>query len=147
MRWRTRSARLPLPWRYDGGGPARESDSSARLAGPGEPNRGTLDHQGAPDRAHGPQATETDPPAASIFSLAEAENAWAVTSTLTERSPWPSTLTGWPLRTAPLATSSSTVTWPPSGKSALIRSRLTTWNSTRKGFLKPFSLGRRMCSG
>ena len=48
-------------------------------------------------------------------SLAEAENLSAVTDTATEMSPWPSTLTGWPLRTAPLATRSATVTSPPSG--------------------------------
>src|SRR6186997_370716 len=88
-----------------------------------------------------------EPPAASIFCFAEAENAWALTWTATSISPWPSTLTRWPLRTAPLATSSSTVMLPPSGKSSPMRSRLTTWYSSRKGFLKPFSLGRRMCRG
>ena len=63
-----------------------------------------------PDRAvrGRAQTTVARPPAASIFSLAEAENAWALTWTATERSPWPRTLTGWPLRTAPLATRSST---------------------------------------
>src|SRR3954465_12459531 len=43
--------------------------------------------------------------------------------------------------------SSSTVIWPPSGKSSPRRSRFTTWNSTRKGFLKPFSFGSRMWIG
>ena len=52
-----------------------------------------------------------------------------------------------PLRTAPRSTRSATVIVPPSGNSAEIRSRFTTWNSTLKGFLKPFNLGRRMCSG
>ena len=55
------------------------------------------------------------PPAAAIFSLAEAEKAWALTCTATEMSPLPSTLTGCPARTAPAATSSSTPTVPPSG--------------------------------
>ncbi|CPU62492.1 Uncharacterised protein [Mycobacteroides abscessus] len=62
-------------------------------------------------------------------------------------SPVPSTLTSWPLRTAPFATRSSTVTWPPSGYSAASLSRFTTWYSVRNGFLKPRSFGRRMCRG
>src|SRR3954454_3456331 len=52
----------------------------------------------------GIQTTVAVPPAASIFCLADAENPWALTWHATEISPWPSTLTGWPLRTAPLAT-------------------------------------------
>ena len=36
---------------------------------------------------------------------------------------------------------------PPSGNSAASSARLTTWYSTRNGFLKPLSLGSRMCSG
>ncbi len=55
------------------------------------------------------------PPAAVIFSLAEAEYASTETVSATPISPEPSTLTGSPLRTAPLATRSSTVTAPPSG--------------------------------
>ena len=62
-------------------------------------------------------------------------------------SPWPSTLTGWPLRTAPAATRSSTPTAPPCGNSRSIAATFTTWNSTRFGLVKPFSLGSRMCSG
>src|SRR4029079_8415544 len=85
--------------------------------------------------------------AASIFSLAEAENACALTWTFAEMSPWPSTLTGWPSRTGPFATSSSMPTVPPSGKSSPRRSRFTTWNSTLNGFLKPLSFGSRMWSG
>jgi large subunit ribosomal protein L15 len=87
------------------------------------------------------------PPAAAIFSFAEAENACALTCTAEEISPLPSTLTGRPGRTAPRAARSSTPTVPPSGKSSLMRSRLTTWNSTLNGFLNPFSLGSRMWSG
>jgi hypothetical protein len=79
--------------------------------------------------------------------LADAENACALTCTATEMSPEPSTLTGRPSRTAPLVTRSSTPTVPPSGKRSLIRSRLTTWNSTLNGFLKPFSFGSRMWMG
>ena len=69
----------------------------------------------------------TEPPAASIFSLAEPENLSAVTLTATVSSPVPSTFTGRPLRTAPLATSSATVTSPPSGNSVEMVSRFTTW--------------------
>lgn len=54
-----------------------------------------------------------EPPAAEIFSAADLENLCAVTFTATEISPSPSTLTGWFLRTAPLATSWSTSTVPP----------------------------------
>ena len=35
----------------------------------------------------------------------------------------------------------------PRGYSSASRSRLTTWYSTRNGFLKPCSFGSRMCSG
>ena len=56
-----------------------------------------------------------EPPAASIFSLAEPEKASAVTCTATVISPVPKTLTNSPPRTAPLATRSSTVTTPPVG--------------------------------
>ncbi len=87
------------------------------------------------------------PPAAAIFSFAEAENALALTWTATEMSPEPSTLTGRPSRTAPLATSASMPTEPPSGNRLPSRSRLTTWNSSLKGFLNPFSLGSRMWIG
>src|SRR6476661_6954316 len=88
------------------------------------------------------------PPAAPIFSAADAENAWACTSTLTPpRSPVPSTFTGWPRRTAPASARLSGPIEPPCGNSAAIRSRLTTWNTTLLLFLKPESLGRRMCSG
>ena len=61
-----------------------------------------------------------DPPAAEIFSTAEAENACAVTETLTAISPFPRTFTGNESRTAPFAMRSATVTSPPFGKSALI---------------------------
>src|SRR5215207_11468728 len=88
------------------------------------------------------------PPAAPIFSAAEAEKACARTSTFTPpRSPVPSTLTGWPRRTAPASTRASGSIVPPCGNSAAIRSRLTTWNTTLFGLLKPVSLGSRMCSG
>ncbi len=60
-------------------------------------------------------STVAEPPAAMILSLALAENACTVTCSVTPASPVPSTLTGSPLRTAPLATRSSTVTSPPSG--------------------------------
>src|SRR5699024_9834160 len=101
--------------------------------------------RGAPSKAT--HAVVTDPPAAAIFCSAEAENFCAVTSSLTLTSPEPSTLTGWFLRTAPLATSSSTVTVPPSGNSSCRVARFTTWYSTRKGLVKPRSFGSRMCSG
>src|SRR4051795_10709660 len=88
------------------------------------------------------------PPAAPIFSAADEEKACAVTSTFTPpSSPVPRTLTGWPRRTAPASASVSGVTGPPWGKSAAIRSRLTTWKTTLFGLLKPESLGSRMCSG
>src|SRR3954454_9460620 len=88
------------------------------------------------------------PPAAPIFSAAEAEKACACTWTSTPpRSPVPRTLTGWPRRTAPASARLSGLIEPPWGKSAGIRSRLTTWKTTLFGFLKPDSLGSRMCSG
>src|SRR3954453_19805492 len=88
------------------------------------------------------------PPAALIFSAAEAEKACACTCTsMPPRSPVPSTLTGWPGRTAPASARLSGVRGPPSGNSAAIRSRLTTWKTTLLRFLKPDSLGSRMCSG
>src|SRR4051794_38782875 len=88
------------------------------------------------------------PPAAPIFSAAEEEKACACTWTsMPPRSPVPSTLTGWPRRTAPASARASGLMDPPCGNSAAIRSRLTTWNATLFGFLKPESLGRRMYSG
>src|SRR5215203_2727801 len=88
------------------------------------------------------------PPAAPIFSAAEAEKACARTSTFTPpRSPVPSTLTGWPRRTAPASASASGSMEPPCGNRAAIRSRLTTWKTTLLLFLKPESLGSLMCSG
>src|SRR3954467_4989280 len=88
------------------------------------------------------------PPAAPIFSAAEEEKACACTWTsMPPRSPVPSTLTGWPRRTAPASARASGLMDPPCGNSAAIRSRLTTWNTTLFRFLKPDSLGRRMCSG
>src|SRR5215208_5385105 len=88
------------------------------------------------------------PPAAPIFSAADAENACACTCTSTPpRSPVPSTLTGWPRRTAPASARLSGSIAPPCGNRAAIRSRLTTWNTTLLLFLKPESLGSRMCSG
>src|SRR5829696_5853853 len=88
------------------------------------------------------------PPAAPIFSAADAENAWAWTSTFTPpSSPVPRTLTGWLRRTAPASASVSGFTRPPCGNRAAIRSRLTTWKTTLFGLLKPESFGSRMCSG
>src|SRR3954447_26282258 len=88
------------------------------------------------------------PPAAPIFSAADEEKACAETSTFTPpRSPVPSTFTGWPRRTAPASASVSGSTGPPCGNRAAIRSRLTTWNTILLLFLKPESLGSRMCSG
>ena len=88
------------------------------------------------------------PPAAAIFSAADEENACACTCSSTPpRSPVPSTLTGWPRRTAPASASESGSIEPPCGNSAAIRSRLTTWNTTLFGLLKPVSLGSRMWSG
>src|SRR4051812_48394547 len=88
------------------------------------------------------------PPAAPIFSAAEEEKACACTWTsMPPRSPVPRTLTGWPRRTAPASARASGLMDPPWGNSAAIRSRLTTWNTTLFGFLKPESLGSRMFSG
>src|SRR3954449_13023356 len=88
------------------------------------------------------------PPAALILSAADEENACACTCTsMPPRSPVPSTLTGWPRRTAPASARVSGLIEPPCGNSEAIRSRLTTWKTTLFGFLKPDSLGRRMCSG
>src|SRR5215211_8515618 len=88
------------------------------------------------------------PPAAPIFSAADAENACACTSTLTPpRSPVPSTLTGWPRRTAPASARLSGLIEPPCGNSAAIRSRFTTWKTTLLLFVKPESFGSRMKSG
>lgn len=56
-----------------------------------------------------------EPPAASIFALADAEYAFTLTLTLTAISPEPRILTTSFLRTAPLATRSATVTSPPCG--------------------------------
>src|SRR3712207_5770691 len=88
------------------------------------------------------------PPAAPIFSAADAEKACACTCTWTPpRSPVPRTFTGWPRRTAPAAARLSGFTEPPWGNRAAIRSRLTTWKTTLFRFLKPESLGSRMCNG
>src|SRR5215218_6918926 len=88
------------------------------------------------------------PPAVPIFSAADAEKAWADTSTFTPpRSPVPSTFTGWPRRTAPASARVSGSTGPPWGNNAAIRSRLTTWKTTLLLFLKPESFGSRMYSG
>src|SRR3954465_15250897 len=88
------------------------------------------------------------PPAAPIFSAAEEEKACACTCTsMPPRSPVPSTLTGWPRRTAPAPARWSGWIDPPWGNSEAIRSRLTTWKTTLFRFLKPESLGSRMCSG
>ena len=55
-----------------------------------------------------PYSSVAEPPAAAIFSLADALNACAETWSATPpRSPAPRTLTGWPLRTAPASTSST----------------------------------------
>src|SRR6266571_4295090 len=88
------------------------------------------------------------PPAAVIFSLADALNACADTWSRTPpSSPVPSTFTGWFLRTAPASASSSGPIAPPSGNSSASRSRLTTWYVTLNRFLKPLSFGSRMWMG
>src|SRR5215207_3508716 len=85
-----------------------------------------------------PQIWVVLPPAAPIFSAADAEKAWADTSTFTPpRSPVPSTFTGWPRRTAPASARVSGSTGPPWGNRDAIRSRLTTWKTTLLLFLKP----------
>jgi hypothetical protein len=63
------------------------------------------------------QSSVVLPPAAAIFSFADAEKACAVTCSATEMSPPPRILTGAPGRTAPAATRSATPTVPPSGNS------------------------------
>ena len=82
-----------------------------------------------------------------IFASADDDQESASTSSFTLNSPPPRTFTGAESRTACLATKSSTVTLPPSGKSSPSLPTLTTWYSTRNGFLKPRSLGRRMWIG
>src|SRR4051794_19658978 len=62
-------------------------------------------------------------------------------------SPVPSTLTGKSGRTAPRRAKSSGPTSPPCGNSSPSRPVLTTWNSVRNGFLKPFNFGKRMWIG
>src|SRR6478752_4188176 len=79
-------------------------------------------------RSSDDQAVVTLPPAAAIFSLAEPEAASTVrVSTTPFRSPSPSTLTFWFLRTAPAATSSATPTVPPCGNSVAKSPTLITW--------------------
>src|SRR3954451_12231342 len=88
------------------------------------------------------------PPAALIFSAADDEKACACTCTsMPPRSPVPRTLTGWPRRTAPASARLSGLIETPCGKSAAIRSRLTTWETNLFGRLKPETFGSRMCSG
>src|ERR1700733_4158544 len=91
----------------------------AKAAAPGGP--------GPPPGRHVAHSSVTVPPAAVIFSRAEAENRWAVTLSATPASPSPSTLTSSPARTAPLATRSSGVTSPPCGYSSVSRPVLITW--------------------
>src|SRR4051812_8211185 len=122
-------------------GPRPPHRSQAR----GDPLDGA---EGEGQGSFGVQNVVVLPPAAPIFSAADDEKACAVTSTLMPpRSPVPSTLTGWPRRTAPASARASGPIVPPCGNSAAIRSRLTTWNTTLFGFLKPASFGSRMCSG
>src|SRR4051812_18084505 len=72
------------------------------------------------------------PPAASIFSRAVAENPCACTVSFFEMSPWPSTLTGTPLRVARLfSRRASGVTSAPSSKRASRSRRLTGWVCVR----------------
>ncbi len=99
--------RAPGRGAANGSGPAHarvDGACSDGAVGPGVP--------GPTARAH---SAVVLPPAAAIFSAAEPEKACAFTSTATAMSPEPSTLTGWFFRTAPRATSDSTVTSPPSG--------------------------------
>src|SRR5215470_5362407 len=88
------------------------------------------------------------PPAAEIFSTAEAENACALIRSPRTASPDPSTFTSSPRRTAPRAARSSGVMSPPSGYRAARRSRLTTWYVVlNRALEKPFSLGSLRCNG
>src|SRR5690348_11823667 len=77
------------------------------------PRRGSLTYRCSPDvRSTGEDPRHScvvEPPAAAILAAALSENLCALTWTATEISPWPRTLTGWPSRTAPLATRSSTL--------------------------------------
>ncbi len=94
--------------------PAQRPERPGKRRGPGDRPQGAATR--AVKRQREAQTSSvTVPPAAVIFSLAEPETASTVTCSATEISPWPSTLTSWFLRTAPLATRSSTVTSPPSG--------------------------------
>src|SRR3954454_14939315 len=100
------------------------------------------------DRQESSPYTLAAPPAAAIFSRAEVLKACAVMVSATPpRSPVPSTLTGWPRRTAPASTSSFGPTSPPFGNSSASRSRLTTWKTTLNLLRKPLSFGRRMWRG
>src|SRR3954454_22128542 len=97
------------------------------------------------EHPHEPHSSVAEPPAAAIFSLADSLNACAeMVSDTPPSSPEPSTLTSWPLRTAPASTSCTGPTSPPFGNSSARRSRVTTWKTTLFLFLKPFSFGRRM---
>src|SRR3954463_10482829 len=119
--------------------------SSSTLGGPAprrEPNTNSGSAAGG-----SPYSLVTLPPAAAILSAAVPEKAWALTCRATARSPLPRIFTSCPRRTAPFDASTSGSTSPPSGNSAERRSRFTTWYSVRNGFLKPLSLGVRMCSG
>ena len=75
------------------------------------------------------------------------ERVRASPDTATEISPLPSTFTGCPCAHRALGDQVGDGTSPPSGNSVASLARLTTWYSTRNGFLKPRSLGSRMCSG
>src|SRR3954471_1149806 len=95
-----------------------------------------------------PHSSVAEPPAAAIFSLADSLNACAeMVSDTPPSSPEPSTLTGWPLRTAPAWPRPPGPISPPFGNSSASRSRLTTWKTTLFLFLKPFSFGSRMWMG
>ena len=104
----------------DSGGRAHGARSTAGGLAPehaaGTSTRGRPLAGGDPSCVHSAgQAVVTVPPAASILALADSDAASTVTASATASSPVPSTLTGSPPRTAPLATRSATVTSPPLG--------------------------------
>jgi hypothetical protein len=74
-------------------GPAAAGPLSGEQTSPADGPRVSRDVRPGPVSGC-PQTTVVLPPAAAIFSRAEAENAWALTCTGTDSSPEPSTLTG-----------------------------------------------------
>src|SRR5262249_53254031 len=95
---------------------------------------------------HGGGITCVVPPAPSIARTAAAEKPCARTVSDFVSSPRASTFTRPRLATRPCARSDSGVTSVPASNVSSVE-RLTTWYSTRNGFVKPLAFGVRRCSG